>query len=67
VHEGDVLIVTKLDRLARSMRDLLNIVARIEAKATTARIEMRHKRGGRHVGMVAGPFTGCLARPPAVR
>ena len=32
VREGDVLIVTKLDRLARSTRDLLNIVSRLEAK-----------------------------------
>ena len=30
IREGDVLVVTKLDRLARSMPDLLNIVARIE-------------------------------------
>lgn len=34
VGEGDVLMVTRLDRLARSTRDLLNIVARIgERKA----------------------------------
>ncbi|MGY8682668.1 recombinase family protein [Bradyrhizobium sp. UFLA05-153] len=35
LEAGDVLIVTKLDRLARSLRDLLNIVHRIgEAGAT---------------------------------
>ena len=30
VRDGDVLVVTKLDRLARSTRDLLNIVNRLE-------------------------------------
>jgi DNA invertase Pin-like site-specific DNA recombinase len=30
--EGDVLVVTRLDRLARSTRDLLNILAAIAAK-----------------------------------
>lgn len=38
LREGDVLTVTKLDRLARSMRDLLDIVARIEAKGAGLRI-----------------------------
>ncbi|MFT4077848.1 recombinase family protein [Rhodomicrobium sp.] len=32
LREGDVLTVTKLDRLARSVRELLDIVAGIEAK-----------------------------------
>lgn len=32
LRDGDALVVTKLDRLARSMRDLLVIVERIEAK-----------------------------------
>src|SRR5690349_8242868 len=38
IREGDVLVVTKLDRLARSMRDLLDIVARIESKKASLRI-----------------------------
>lgn len=37
-REGDVLVVTKLDRLARSMRDLLEIVDRIERKGAALRI-----------------------------
>ena len=37
-RDGDVIVVTKLDRLARSMRDLLDIVARIEAKGASLRI-----------------------------
>lgn len=32
VREGDVLVVTKLDRLARSMADLVHIMQRLEAK-----------------------------------
>ena len=32
VRDGDVLIVTKLDRLARSTRDLLNIANKLEQK-----------------------------------
>ena len=30
IREGDVLIVTKLDRLARSMQDLLQIAKRLQ-------------------------------------
>lgn len=38
LRDGDRLVVTKLDRLARSMRDLLEIVERIEAKGAGLRI-----------------------------
>ena len=38
IREGDVLCVTKLDRLARSMRDLLDIVARIEGKGAGLKV-----------------------------
>ncbi len=38
VREDDVVVVTKLDRLARSMRDLLEIVQRIEDKGAGLRI-----------------------------
>jgi DNA invertase Pin-like site-specific DNA recombinase len=37
LRPGDTLVVYKLDRLARSIRDLLNIVARIEAAGATFR------------------------------
>ncbi|MFL9998916.1 recombinase family protein, partial [Paraburkholderia sediminicola] len=30
IHEGDVLIVWKLDRLSRSLKDVLNLMERIE-------------------------------------
>jgi DNA invertase Pin-like site-specific DNA recombinase len=38
VRNGDVLVVTKLDRLARSIRDLCSIVDRLEAKRVSLRI-----------------------------
>jgi DNA invertase Pin-like site-specific DNA recombinase len=38
LRDGDVLVVTKLDRLARSVRDLMEIVHRIEAKEAGLRI-----------------------------
>lgn len=38
LREGDALVVTKLDRLARSMRDLVSIVERLEEKGVALRI-----------------------------
>jgi DNA invertase Pin-like site-specific DNA recombinase len=38
IRAGDVLVVTKLDRLARSLRDLMEIVAAIEARGAGLRI-----------------------------
>jgi DNA invertase Pin-like site-specific DNA recombinase len=38
VRDGDTLIVTKLDRLARSVSDLLTMVARLEGKNVALRV-----------------------------
>jgi DNA invertase Pin-like site-specific DNA recombinase len=38
IREGDVLIVTKLDRLARSVADLVEVTGRIAAKGASLRI-----------------------------
>ena len=38
VRDGDVLVVTRLDRLARSTADLLGIVAKLEAKGVALRV-----------------------------
>src|SRR5262245_953279 len=38
LRDADILVVTKLDRLARSVRDLLEIVHRVEAKDAGLRI-----------------------------
>lgn len=37
-REGDTLVVTKLDRLARSVADLLAIIARLDKKGVSLRI-----------------------------
>jgi DNA invertase Pin-like site-specific DNA recombinase len=38
LREGDVLVVTKIDRLARSVADLCTIVSKIERKGASLRI-----------------------------
>lgn len=38
VREGDILIVTKLDRLARSIADLWSLIERLQAKRVALRI-----------------------------
>lgn len=38
VREGDALVVTRLDRLARSTADLLSLVAKLEAKGVALRV-----------------------------
>ena len=38
IRDGDVLVVTKLDRLARSIRDVMDIHGRLRAKGATLRI-----------------------------
>ena len=38
VREGDVFVVTKLDRLARSVANMLEIVARLEKKDVALRV-----------------------------
>src|SRR5215467_12659532 len=38
IREGDILVVAKLDRLARSMRDLMKIIDGIKAKKAALRI-----------------------------
>lgn len=38
IREGDTLVITKLDRLARSVSDLCSIVAKLEKKGVALRI-----------------------------
>jgi DNA invertase Pin-like site-specific DNA recombinase len=47
VREGDVLVVTKPDRLARSVSDLLATVSALEAKGVALRVlSMGRERAG---------------------
>ena len=60
LREGDTLVVTRIDRLARSLRDLQNIVHGLRQrgvilKATGQPIEYQHGRGEvlpRHAGSI---------------
>src|ERR1035437_845996 len=52
VREGDILVVTKLDRLARSVRDLMAILQTLESKRGRVRIL--------NLGMDPHPPTGKL-------
>lgn len=38
VRDGDVVVITKMDRMARSMRDLLNIVGTLEEKGVGLKV-----------------------------
>ena len=38
VREGDVFVITKLDRLGRSTRDLLNIINKLETKGVQLQV-----------------------------
>ena len=40
VREGDTLMVTKLDRLARSVANLMDIIARLQAKEVALRLDL---------------------------
>jgi DNA invertase Pin-like site-specific DNA recombinase len=40
VRKGDVLIVSKLDRLARSIPDLVKIIEKLEEKQVALRIDL---------------------------
>jgi DNA invertase Pin-like site-specific DNA recombinase len=57
--EGDTLIVTRLDRLARSTRDLLNILANIADKG--AGFKSLGDRWADTTPRMAGSCTRCLA------
>lgn len=54
VRKGDRLVVTKLDRLARSIPDLAKILAHLEEKeATLRKQEPHHGERGQKYGRFA--------------
>lgn len=61
LREGDVLVVTKLDRLARSMRDLLEIVARIEGKGASLHVLAMNLDTGTATGRLMLQVLGSVA------
>jgi DNA invertase Pin-like site-specific DNA recombinase len=62
IREGDVVVVVRLDRLARSMRDLLDITARIEAKGAGLRILSMNLDTGTANGRLMMNVLGAVAQ-----
>lgn len=62
LRQGDVVIATKLDRLARSMRDLLSIVDRVEAAGASLRILAMNLDTGTSTGRLMLNVLGSVAQ-----
>ncbi len=61
VREGDTLIVTKLDRLARSTRDLLNMVDTLQEKGVELRVLDQNIDTGTSTGKLMLTMLGAIA------
>lgn len=61
VRDGDVFVVTKLDRLGRSTRDLLNIVNRLESKGVQLRVLDQNLDTGTPAGKLMFTMLGAIA------
>lgn len=61
VRDGDVLVVTKLDRLARSTRDLLNIVNKLDDKGVELRVLDQNIDTGTPTGKLMLAMLGAIA------
>jgi DNA invertase Pin-like site-specific DNA recombinase len=62
VREGDTLIVTKLDRLARSVGHLVEITARLEAKGASLRVLDQQIDTGTPTGRLMFNMLGAIAQ-----
>ena len=62
VRQGDTLTVTKLDRLARSVPDLVRILEQLEAKGTTLRILDMNLDTGSPTGRLLLNLVGSVAQ-----
>ena len=62
LREGDVLVVTKLDRLARSVRDLMMIIDAINAKGASLRILSMNLDTGTPTGRLMLGVLGSIAQ-----
>ena len=73
VQPGDTLVVTRIDRLARSLKDLQDMVHELKArgvalKATDQPVDTRHSGGqglSRHAGRIRRVRDQSAARAPA--
>jgi DNA invertase Pin-like site-specific DNA recombinase len=62
IRDGDTLIVTKLDRLARSVPHLLEIVERVKAKEATLEIGNLGRIDGTATGKLMLTMIGAIAQ-----
>ncbi|MBX5302442.1 recombinase family protein [Rhizobium sp. NLR12b] len=62
VREGDTLVVTKLDRLARSMHDLMSIIDRLDKKGVSLRILAMNLDTGTPTGKLMLSVLGAVAQ-----
>lgn len=61
IRDGDELVVVRLDRLARSTRDTLNIISELEAKGASLRILEPEVTTGGDLGRVVITTLGMVA------
>ena len=61
VRDGDVLVITKLDRLARSTRDLLNILNRLDQKQVKLHVIDQQIDTSTPAGMLLVTMLGAIA------
>ena len=61
IRDGDELVVLRLDRLARSTRDTLNIVAELEAKGASLRVLEPEISTGGDLGRIVITTLGMVA------
>ena len=61
LRKGDVLVVTRIDRLARSIGDLQDIVRAVKAKGATLKADRATVRYGQHLRRTYRQLLGCFA------
>lgn len=61
VRDGDFLVITKLDRLARSTRDLLNIVNKLQGQNVQLRVIDQHIDTSTPTGKLMLAMLGAIA------
>ncbi|MDM9647114.1 recombinase family protein [Rhizobium sp. S163] len=61
LRDGDTLVVTRIDRLARSMRDLVDLIRHLELKAVQLRVLSLNLETGTPTGKLMVNLLGSIA------